>query len=307
MAAAERVRRQLRSGGRRGRVLGCGPGAWRIVDLIAGLVAKSILTMRTEAPPWALPAVGDATRLYGAQQLAEAGEDVKLARRSAGWYAELISGGDRPWWAAGPRQAEMFQTLDIEWANVEAALDFCAGSPPDVEPGSSPWSPICGFIGQCAVAIEPAADASTLSWGRSWPSRRHPLSQRELWPRWRWGYLSLLTADFAGSLARLSKRYGWSASRPEQSESTRMRCAGSDRFMLSLGEIEPAIWTCLSSVDLADSPGWTTLTCRPGIRELLPRDGDCDNRPACRGKAAGLRRGLDAERASRGQAALMAC
>ena len=33
------------------------------------------------------------------------------------------------------QQAEMFHTLDVEWANVEAALDFCAGSPPDAESG----------------------------------------------------------------------------------------------------------------------------------------------------------------------------
>jgi non-specific serine/threonine protein kinase len=62
-------------------------------------------------------------RLYGRQRLAEAGEDVELSRRHANWYAEMISGGDRPWWAR-PDQREGFEALDVEWANVEAALDL---------------------------------------------------------------------------------------------------------------------------------------------------------------------------------------
>jgi non-specific serine/threonine protein kinase len=112
---------------------GTGLERWRVVDLVAGLVSKSILTMGHGSRHGRYRLL-ETLRLYGAQRLAEAGEEVELGRRHARWYAELISGGDHPWWGR-PQQAEMFQTLDVEWANVEAALDFCAGSPPHAEIG----------------------------------------------------------------------------------------------------------------------------------------------------------------------------
>ncbi|HEY2202062.1 MAG TPA: LuxR C-terminal-related transcriptional regulator, partial [Solirubrobacteraceae bacterium] len=112
---------------------GAGLERERIVDLVGSLIAKSILTMGHSGGRGRYRLL-ETLRLYGAQRLAQAGEDVELARRHAGWYAGLTSGGDIPWWG-GRNQVEMFQTLDVEWANVEAALDFCAGSPPDAETG----------------------------------------------------------------------------------------------------------------------------------------------------------------------------
>jgi predicted ATPase/DNA-binding CsgD family transcriptional regulator len=105
----------------------------RIVDLIASLVAKSILVMSHEGRRGRYRLL-ETLRLYGAQRLAEAGEEVELARRHAAWYAALISGGDRPWWGS-PRQGEMYDVLEVEWANVEAALDFCIKSMTDAEMG----------------------------------------------------------------------------------------------------------------------------------------------------------------------------
>jgi predicted ATPase len=100
-----------------------------IVDLIGSLVAKSILTM-TRGDRRGRYRLLETLRLYGRQRLTEAGEEVELGRRHATWYADWISGGDQPWWAR-PGQHEGFVTLDAEWANVEAALDFLTGSPPD--------------------------------------------------------------------------------------------------------------------------------------------------------------------------------
>jgi non-specific serine/threonine protein kinase len=94
----------------------------RIVDLIGSLVAKSVLTMGAGGRHGRYRLL-ETLRLYGRQRLAEAGEVVELSRRHAEWYAVLISGGDRPWWAR-PDQREGFEALDVEWANVEAALDF---------------------------------------------------------------------------------------------------------------------------------------------------------------------------------------
>jgi predicted ATPase/DNA-binding CsgD family transcriptional regulator len=112
---------------------GAGLERERIVDLVASLVGKSILTMG-HASRRGRYRLLETLRLYGAQRLAEAGEEVELARRHAAWYAERFSGGERPWWAT-PQQAETFERLDVEWANIEAALDFLTRSPPDAEIG----------------------------------------------------------------------------------------------------------------------------------------------------------------------------
>jgi predicted ATPase/DNA-binding CsgD family transcriptional regulator len=105
----------------------------RIVDLIGGLVAKSILTME-QGHRRGRYRLLETLRLYGAQRLAEAGEEVELARRHAAWYAERFSGGARPWWGTRA-QLEIFETLDVEWANVEVALDCLAGSARDAASG----------------------------------------------------------------------------------------------------------------------------------------------------------------------------
>jgi non-specific serine/threonine protein kinase len=111
-----------------------GPGleCERIVDLIGHLVDSSILTM-AQGGRHGRYRMLETVRLYGAERLREAGEDRELRHRHAVWYAELISPGGRPWWG-GPGQADVLNALDAEWANVEAALDFCGGSPAGAEP-----------------------------------------------------------------------------------------------------------------------------------------------------------------------------
>ncbi len=112
---------------------GAGLERERIVDLIARLVDSSIWTMAHDSRHGRYRLL-ETVRLYGAERLREAGEDRELQRRHAAWYAELISSGDRPWWGT-PRQAEVLDVLDVEWPNVEAALEFCAGSPDTAELG----------------------------------------------------------------------------------------------------------------------------------------------------------------------------
>jgi predicted ATPase/DNA-binding CsgD family transcriptional regulator len=104
----------------------------RIIDLVGRLVDASILTM-AQGGQHGRYRLLETMRLYGAQRLREAGEDRELRHRHAAWYANLISPAGRPWWGA-PEQAEVLDALDVEWANVEAALDFCAGTPADAGP-----------------------------------------------------------------------------------------------------------------------------------------------------------------------------
>jgi predicted ATPase/DNA-binding CsgD family transcriptional regulator len=104
----------------------------RIFELLGGLVDRSIVTMASGGGSGRYRLL-ETMRLYGAECLRESGEDTELQRRLAEWYAGLIS-GDRPFWMT-PQQADVVDVLDAEWANVEAALNFCAASPPDAETG----------------------------------------------------------------------------------------------------------------------------------------------------------------------------
>ena len=215
---------------------GAGLERWRIVDLVAGLVAKSILTM-THGSRRGRYRLLETLRLYGAQRLAEAGEEVELARRHAGWYAELISGGDRPWWGR-PQQAEMFQTLDVEWANVEAALDFCAGSPPDAEIGMRMaadlwlyWTVrgryragsrrLDAFLGAfLALVPEPTPARAMATWALGW--------------------FSLLTGDFAAGRSRFEE-VRLVCERIGAERELAFALNGLGQVHASLGEIESAI------------------------------------------------------------------
>src|SRR3954451_11694812 len=69
---------------------GAGLERERIVDLVASLIGKSILTMG-RASRGGRYRLLETLRLYGAQRLAAAGEDAELARRHAAWYAGRFS------------------------------------------------------------------------------------------------------------------------------------------------------------------------------------------------------------------------
>jgi predicted ATPase len=69
----------------------------RVLDVIASLVDRSILTMG-HAGRRGRYRLLETMRPYGAERLREAAEDSDLHRRHAEWYAQLVSADDRPWW-----------------------------------------------------------------------------------------------------------------------------------------------------------------------------------------------------------------
>jgi DNA-binding CsgD family transcriptional regulator len=104
-----------------------------VVDAVGSLIEKSILTLGHGSRGGRYRLL-ETMRLYGAERLREAGEELELRRRHAAWYAQLISGRDLPWWGTS-EQFAVVSMLDAEWANVEAALEFCAASGPDAPVG----------------------------------------------------------------------------------------------------------------------------------------------------------------------------
>jgi predicted ATPase/DNA-binding CsgD family transcriptional regulator len=164
----------------------------RVIDALGSLVDKSILTMSQGRR--ARYALLETMRLYGGERLRQAGEADPFQRRLAEWCAELVSSGEHPWWGSS-RQADVLETLDLEWANVEAALEFCAESPPDAELG-----------------LRMAADL-WLYWnvrGRYRSGCRHLQTLLALVPEpsatramalWAFGYLAQAAGDHAAALA----------------------------------------------------------------------------------------------------------
>jgi non-specific serine/threonine protein kinase len=176
---------------------GAGLEREQVVELIGRLVDSSILTMAQGGRRGRYRML-ETVRLYGAERLREAGEEAELARRHAAWYAQLITPGDLPWWAT-PEQADVLELLDGEWANVEAALDFCAGSPADV-----------------GLGLRMAADL-WLFWlvrGRYQIGRRHLETFLQVAPApsaaramalWAFGFFAQSTGDHEIALARFEE------------------------------------------------------------------------------------------------------
>jgi predicted ATPase/DNA-binding CsgD family transcriptional regulator len=163
----------------------------RVIDVLGSLVDRSILTMsQGRRGRYALL---ETMRLYGAERLQQAGEEQALRQRLVEWCAELVSGGTHPWWASS-RQATLLAALDLEWANVEAALELCAESQPDAEPG-----------------LQMSADL-WLYWsvrGRYRSGCRHLETFLALVPTagstramalWAYGFLTQATGDYQGAL-----------------------------------------------------------------------------------------------------------
>ncbi|MCA2217722.1 ATP-binding protein [Jidongwangia harbinensis] len=101
-----------------------------ILDLIASLVDKSVLT-RIGDGPRARYRMLEVVREYGAARLAEAGEPETLASRHGRWFAGLATYGDRHW--VSPDQAALMLRLRQEQANLRVALEYAVtAGPPEL-------------------------------------------------------------------------------------------------------------------------------------------------------------------------------
>jgi len=91
-----------------------------ILDLIASLVDKSILTFRGDGPQ-ARYRMLEVIREYGAMRLAAQGQQTTLEARHCRWFENLATYGDRNW--VGPDQARIMLRLRLEKSNLRVALE----------------------------------------------------------------------------------------------------------------------------------------------------------------------------------------
>jgi predicted ATPase/DNA-binding CsgD family transcriptional regulator len=97
-----------------------------VLDLVAGLVARSLVAVRSEGNRTRY-ALQDTVRAYALARLAEAGETETVRRRHAAYYCDCVEAAEPG--TRGPDQVAWFDRLEAEHDNVRAALAYCADRP----------------------------------------------------------------------------------------------------------------------------------------------------------------------------------
>jgi predicted ATPase/DNA-binding CsgD family transcriptional regulator/Tfp pilus assembly protein PilF len=105
--------------------------AGRVLDLLAALIDKSLVTLEAELSGDARYRLLDTIREYAAGRLAESGEEPALQLRHRDYMLSLVEGvvakaflrGDPPW----PARVAMYRRIAAEHANYRAALAVCLG------------------------------------------------------------------------------------------------------------------------------------------------------------------------------------
>ena len=110
---------------------GEGIAARSVIDLVDGLVAKSILSHaagNAKARYRLLDTIGE----FGLQKLRAEGGERPFRSRHRDWYAALAARRE----AFGPRRAEWISDLDADHENLRAAIEFCMSDVREVAAGA---------------------------------------------------------------------------------------------------------------------------------------------------------------------------
>lgn len=124
-----------------------------VIDLVAGLVDKSIVTR--DEQHWGARAryrVLDTIRDYGKDRLRESGEQEALRRRHRDYFLGLAEQCAAEWF--GPDQVDIATRTRSEHANLRLALEYCLRTPGESQAGLRMASALyfywlgCGFPGE---------------------------------------------------------------------------------------------------------------------------------------------------------------
>ncbi|MFG2002956.1 ATP-binding protein [Spirillospora sp. NPDC048911] len=174
-----------------------------IVDLVVGLVEKSILT-REEQPGTVRYRLLETIRQYGRERLAESGEAAELARRHRDHYRRLAAEARRRLF--GPDQVAWLARLRLEHANLRTALANSLTSQADASAGPEDAS---AGLGMAADLLYHWITSYYLAEGRRWLDRglaasteRGEVRARALWAN---GWLAVIQAEPAEAAAMLAE------------------------------------------------------------------------------------------------------
>ncbi|RKT88231.1 ATP-binding protein [Saccharopolyspora antimicrobica] len=158
---------------------GSGLGAEAVLELMAALVDKSILTREPGPAGTTRYRLLATVREYGRSLLAD-DERTQLRTRHRDHYLALAEQGAREWF--GPDQLAWRDRIAAEHDNLRAALEFCATQPGQVQEGlrlaGALWFywTACGLIAEgrkwldrlLALDTTPTAPRATALWVCSW-------------------------------------------------------------------------------------------------------------------------------------------
>ncbi|WP_345431032.1 ATP-binding protein [Actinoallomurus vinaceus] len=118
-----------------------------VIDVVTGLVDKSILLRSTSKGDGPRYEMLETLREYGRERLAESGQEMALLGRHCTWCRDIAARAEAEWF--GPGQMELAAMLRCEQSNVVAALEFCL-----TQVGTS----------HCALEIAASMWSHRLSW-----------------------------------------------------------------------------------------------------------------------------------------------
>ncbi len=105
-----------------------------VIDLVIGLVEKSVLVCEEHSPVVRYRLL-ETIRQYGLERLRDSGDEERLRRRHRDWYRDLAIRADQEWF--GPGQVEWFARMRGEHGNLRTALDYCLTRPGEAQAGSA--------------------------------------------------------------------------------------------------------------------------------------------------------------------------
>jgi predicted ATPase len=135
-----------------------------IMDLVTGLVEKSVLLMQSHNAGVRYKLI-DTLREYGVEWLDKLGQTDSIRQRHRDYYLQLAQTGEHAW--SGPRQVYWFIRMRQEHDNVRAALDYCLSHPAHkkiaLELLASLWFMwvACGFAREGRVYLERGLASNT--------------------------------------------------------------------------------------------------------------------------------------------------
>ncbi|MBP2328610.1 non-specific serine/threonine protein kinase [Kibdelosporangium banguiense] len=173
----------------------------RVLDLVAGLVDKSILIREDQhhAPRVRYRLLYTIAH-YGQDALRAAGRDAVLRRRHRDYYLDLAERGNTEWF--GPTQPEVSARTRREHANLRLALEFCLSTPGESQAGLR-LAAALHFYWHCGHVAE----------GRHWLDRALTLDAQPGRVRatalWGNANLALLQGDLSAATAMAEQCRGW--------------------------------------------------------------------------------------------------
>lgn len=137
---------------------GTGLGRERVLELMAALVDKSILTREHVPAGTTRYRLLATVREYGLSLLAE-DERTRLRQLNQACYLDLAERGARDWF--GPDQLQWRARIAAEHDNLRSALEFCATRPGQVQVGLRLAGALWFYWTACGLIAE----------GRQWLDR----------------------------------------------------------------------------------------------------------------------------------------